>query len=63
MAAGLWDKSMNKLIIPRYEEITVLSFGFTSTLFRSGNFTYLWTKGKGEALVRDALFRELLLKQ
>jgi len=34
MAAGLWDKSMNKLIITRYCEITVLCFRITSTVIR-----------------------------
>jgi len=34
MTAGLWDKSMNKLTIPRYWEITVLGFRFTCTVIR-----------------------------
>jgi len=36
MAAGLWDKSMNILIIPCNQEMTVLGFRFTSIVTRSG---------------------------
>ena len=61
--AGLWDKSMNRLIIPRYREITVLCFRFTGTAIRTGNVTCSWTTGKVKALAREPLGHKLLLKQ
>jgi len=35
MAAFLWDNSVNILIIPCNQEMTVLGFRFTSTVTRS----------------------------
>jgi hypothetical protein len=63
MAASSWDKSMNILDIPYYQEITILDFRFRSTVARSGNFALSRATRKVKALARDAYRRDLYLKQ
>ena len=63
MATGFWDKPINQLDIPYYEEITVLVFGYTSTLARSGNFTWSRATDQVKALTGDAKVRDLRLTQ
>ena len=54
MSAGSWDKPMNLLDIPYYQEITVMRFRFTRTVARSGYVTWWWVKGKVKSLDREA---------
>lgn len=53
-SASLWNNSTKMLIIPCYQEITVVGFRFSSTVTRSGKGTWSWTTGKVKALSRDA---------
>jgi hypothetical protein len=63
MAAGSMDTSLNMLVIPYYQGITVLGCKFMSTVARSGNVTWSRATGKIRALARDAYGRDLCLKQ
>ena len=53
LVAGSWDKSIKIMDIPQCPEITIMGFRFTSTIARSGNFTWSRVTGKVKALARD----------
>ena len=63
MAASSWDKSMNMLDIPYYQDITILDFRFRSTVAPSGNVTLSRETRKVKSLERDAYRRDLYQKQ
>lgn len=63
MAASSWDKSINMLDIPYYQEVTILGFRFRSTVDPSANATLSRATRKVKALARDTYRRDLYLKQ
>jgi hypothetical protein len=54
MAAGSWDTSMNILSVRYYQDITIHSIEFMSTVARTGYLTCSKATGKIKALARDA---------
>jgi hypothetical protein len=63
MGVGSWDSSLNKFDILYHTEITILGFSFTSTVARSGSFTWSKVTVKVNTLASEVYGRDLCLTQ